>query len=164
MLALGAQDTTGVWLNTSLFFAFATLFPNFPILLFFIIPVRVKWIALISFALVLLEFISGDLFTKAAVVVSFANYLIFFGPEWIRQWREQGRTTKRRQQFQVAQKNEAEETLHRCKICGSTEVSSPEKEFRVAADGEEYCTVHLPSQQTATLPPPIPAEVAAEDK
>ena len=156
VLLLGAEDTTGVWLNTSLFFAFATLFPNFPILLFFILPVRVKWIALVSFALVLLQFFAGDFSTKAAVVVSFANYLIFFGPEWVRQWREQGRTTKRRQQFQVAQNTVGAETLHRCHVCGSTEVSSPEKEFRVAADGEEYCTLHLPSRQEPGRPPPLP--------
>ncbi len=45
---LGSSDATGIYLNLSLFFAFATLFPNYPILLFFIFPVRVKWIALVS--------------------------------------------------------------------------------------------------------------------
>lgn len=166
VLLLGANDATGVWLNTSLFFAFATLFPNFPILLFFIIPVRVKWIALISFGFVLLEFVFGSLSTKAAVVVSLANYIIFFGPEWVRQWREQGRTLKRRQEFQVVQaasKNGEQETLHHCKVCGNTEVSAPEKEFRVAADGEEYCTVHLPSRQGPVgSPPPLPQTASVE--
>ena len=51
MFLLGSGDGTGVFLNLSLFFAFATLFPNYPILLFFIIPVPVKWIALFSLAL-----------------------------------------------------------------------------------------------------------------
>ena len=156
VLTLGADDVTGIWLNTSLFFAFATLFPNYPTLLFFILPVAVKWIAMVSFAFLLLQFAVGDLSTKAGILVSFANYLIFFGPEWVRQWRVQGRVTKRRQSFQVAQKTEVDETLHHCKICGSTERSHPEKEFRVAADGEEYCTLHLPSRQQSVDSPPLP--------
>lgn len=157
VLLLGARDATGVWLNLSLFFAFSTLFPNFEILLFFLIPVRIKWLALLSFAGTLLEFLGGSLSTKAAIVIALANYIVFFGPAWVRQWREEGRTIKRRQQFQIAQKEEEEETLHRCKVCGSTEISSPEKEFRVAADGEEYCTTHLPSRRESEVaPPPLP--------
>jgi hypothetical protein len=39
-----------------------------------------------------------------------------------------------------------EETLHRCETCGITEGSHPEAEFRVASDGKEYCTEHLPSK------------------
>lgn len=149
----GAVDATGVWLNLSLFFAFATLFPNYPILLY-VIPIRVKWIALFSFVEVGLQLLGGDTSSRAAILVSLGNYLLFFGPEWVRYWREEGRTVKRRQRFQIAQKREAAETLHQCTVCGSTEVSAPETEFRVAADGEEYCTQHLPSRGTVELPVP----------
>ena len=54
-----APDPNGVYLNMSLFYAFATLFPNYPILLFFIVPVRVKWIALFTLALVALQLVVG---------------------------------------------------------------------------------------------------------
>ena len=148
VLWLGATDTTGWWLNSSVLFAFATLFPNFPIMVFFVFPVRVKWIALLTFASVLLSFVGGDFSRRVAIGVALANYVLFFGREWVSQWREQGRTMKRRQQFQVAQKKDVDETLHHCKVCGSTEISAPEKEFRVAADGEEYCTLHLPARST----------------
>ncbi len=164
VLALGATDTTGVWLNMSLLFAFATLFPNFPIMLFFVLPVPVKWIALVSFATVVLGFVEADLSTRVAIVVAFTNYILFFGREWVHLWREQGRTMKRRQQFQVAQNTAVDETLHHCKICGSTEESAPEKEFRVAADGEEYCTFHLPSRQSEGAAPPLPESATAEKK
>ena len=163
VLALGGRDITGIWLNTSLFFAFATLFPNFPVLLFFLIPVRIKWIALLSFASVLLQLFAGDVTTRVAIGVSLVNYLVFFGPEWVRHWREQGRTVKRRQRFQVVQRTEVEETLHRCHVCGSTEATAPEKEFRVAADGEEYCTEHLPARQGANAALPRPAEIGAKE-
>lgn len=149
VLLLGDQNTTGVWLNISLLFAFGTLFPNYPIMLLVVIlPVPAKWIALGSFATVVLEFAKAGAATRAAIAVALSNYLIFFGREWIGHWREQGRTAKRRQQFQMAQAVHADEALHHCKVCGSTEVSAPEKEFRVAPDGEEYCTLHLPSRQS----------------
>ena len=144
-----ARDPNGVYLNMSLFYAFATLFPNYPILLFFIIPVRVKWVALFALAGVAMQLVVGDSTARLTIVVALANYLLFFGPTWLAYWREQGRTIARRQEFQVATQREVEETLHHCKVCGRTEVSSPELEFRVASDGEEYCVAHLPSKRGA---------------
>ena len=158
---LHAPGASGMYLNMSLFYAFATLFPNYPILLFFIVPVRVKWVALVSLAFVSLQLIAGYSTDRLAILVALINYLLFFGPSWLTYWREQGRTVTRRQEFQVAQQREAEETLHHCKTCGRTEVSSPELEFRVASDGEEYCVAHLPSRRdpvTVDLPPPLPQE------
>lgn len=67
------------WLNTSLFFAFATLFPDYEILLFFIVPIRVKWLALATTALLGWFMIDGDASTRAAIGVAFGNYLLFFG-------------------------------------------------------------------------------------
>ncbi len=147
-----ATDSTGVYLNMSLFYAFATLFPNFPILALFIIPVRVKWVALFSLAFVSLQLVVGGAADRLAILAALVNYLLFFGPEWLTYWREQGRTVTRRQEFQVSQGRASEETLHHCKVCGRTEVSSPELEFRVASDGEEYCAAHLPSRRVPTPP------------
>ena len=155
-------DPNGVYLNMSLFYAFATLFPNYPILLFFIVPVRVKWIALFTLAGVALQLVTGGARDAVPILVALVNYLLFFGPSWLTYWREQGRTMARKQEFQVAQQRDVEETLHHCKVCGRTEVSSPELEFRVASDGEEYCLAHLPSRRGLTppveLPPPLPQE------
>jgi hypothetical protein len=154
---LNVVDATGVFLNLSLFFAFATLFPNYPVLLFFILPVRVKWIAFVSLGLALIQFVLGNLASQLAIVVSLVNYLIFFGPDWVRYAREHGQIVRRQQKFQVVQKAEPEETLHHCKVCGRTELTAPELEFRVADDGEEYCVNHLPSRRLAVeLPPPLP--------
>ena len=155
-----AEDPNGVYLNMSLFYAFATLFPNYPILLFFIIPVRVKWVALFTLALVALQLVIGGAVERLTILVALVNYLLFFGPAWLAYWREQGRTMARKQQFEVARQVEVEETLHHCKICGRTEVSSPDLEFRVASDGEEYCLAHLPSRRDPAapmeMPPPLP--------
>ena len=123
----GAGDVTGIFLNMSIFFAFATLFPNFPILLYFIIPVPAKWIALFSLCVLGFNFADGSMSVRLAIAVAFANYLLFFGYEWVKIWREQGRTVARRQQFQMAARKDDAETLHLCKECGATEVSAPEK-------------------------------------
>ncbi len=161
-----APDPNGVYLNMSLFYAFATLFPNYPILLFFIVPVRVKWIALFTLALVALQLVVGGGTDRLAIVVALSNYLLFFGPTWLTYWREQGRMVSRQQEFQVAAQREPDETLHHCKVCGRTEVSTPELEFRVASDGEEYCVAHLPSRRTTAaaleMPPPLPQEAERE--
>ncbi len=86
---LGAVGTTAAawitkepqgnfWLNTSLFFAFATIFPNYEILLFFVVPIRVKWLALVTVGLLVFFCIDGDMGTRAAIAVAFGNYLLFF--------------------------------------------------------------------------------------
>ena len=152
-----AVDANGVFLNLSLFFAFATLFPNYPVLLFFVVPIRVKWIAIVSFLGTLPLLLAGPAATRLTILVSLLNYALFFGSDWVGFWRERGRTIKRQQEFKVAQQVEEEATLHHCKVCGRTEATSPDLDFRVADDGEEYCLAHLPSRRAAEeVPPPLP--------
>ena len=154
-MLLGLPDTRGIFLNISVLFAFATLFPDYPILLFFVLPVRIKWIAIATAAWVIMLAFGETFSVQVAVAVSLVNYLVFFGPVWVRQMREQGQIAKRQQEFQVAAHIEEDETLHHCKVCGRTELSASDLEFRVASDGEEYCLAHLPSRQSQT-PPPLP--------
>ena len=90
---LGAAATIGVsfWLgaglsnvilNASLFLAFATLFPDFELLIFFVLPVKVKWLAALTAAGILWEAVIGGWYERWAVAAGVANYLIFFGPGW----------------------------------------------------------------------------------
>lgn len=72
------EPQTNTWLNMTLYFAFATLFPDYQILLFFVLPVRIKWLALLGGALVVYAFLQGGMGAKAAIVAAFANYLLFF--------------------------------------------------------------------------------------
>ena len=69
-----------LYLNTSLFFAFATLFPNQQVTLYLLIPVRVKWLALLSLGLLGFAFMTGSWGTRAGIVAALANYLLFFAP------------------------------------------------------------------------------------
>jgi hypothetical protein len=135
-------DTT-FFLNVSLFYAFATLFPDMQIYVFFIIPLRVKWVALISLVPTLLALLFGPLVTKAAIVISLLNYFLFFGPTAFSQARQRSSVQKRRMKF-AAKSLPSDEPLHRCAVCKRTELDGPDLEFRVSRDGQEYCLEHLP--------------------
>ena len=78
-----------------------------------------------------------------------ANYLIFFGPAIIHDARHRREVTTRRRRFEMQTREAEAEALHRCAICGATEVTDPNLEFRVARNGEEYCLPHLPKPQPA---------------
>lgn len=139
----GAQFSNTM-LASSLFFAFATFHPEEVIYLFFVLPMKVKWLAWISVALLLYGFLSNSNAYRMALVAAFANYLIFFGPDLVRAARTRRQVTSRRRRFEAKARPE-DETLHHCAICGATEITNPNLEFRVARNGEEYCLAHLPS-------------------
>jgi len=115
------------WLNTSLFFAFATIFPDYEIRLFFIIPIKVKWLALISLAFVGFQFFMGPLGVKAAIAVALGNYLLFFTGHLIalaRGRQVQLRQAARRTSFRPPAREETKksEDDRACAICGVEQV------------------------------------------
>lgn len=76
-----------LFLNLSLFFAFAVLYPDMQFLLFFIIPVKVKWLALASGAYYVFSIVVGSWQTKLSIVFSLAAFLLFFGSDLLAQTR-----------------------------------------------------------------------------
>jgi len=85
---------------------------------------------------------------RAALIAALANYLIFFGPEFVYRARHRHEVSSRRKRYEGQARSETE-PLHKCAVCGATELTDPNLDFRVASDGEEYCVAHLPSAQTA---------------
>ena len=138
----GVSALSAFLLNLSLFFAFATLYPDVQIYVLFVLPLKVKWLALVSLAPLILQLLLGSLSTKAAILVSFLNYFVFFGPAIYSKMRTGTATEIRRRKHES--KATSEDTLHRCVVCKRTERDSPELEFRVSRNGEEYCLEHLP--------------------
>jgi hypothetical protein len=134
-------------LNTSMFFAFARLFPDTVIYLFFVLPVRVKWLAWITGALMMLGFVTGPWAYRAAVIAGLGNFLLFFGPQMVREARTRTETDRRRKRYEREQVP-LDEPFHRCEVCGRTDRDAPELDFRVSADGHEYCREHLPPRPT----------------
>jgi membrane associated rhomboid family serine protease len=119
------QAQGNFFLNQSLLFAFATLFPDYEILLFLILPIRVKWLGLASAAYVAYEFAFGDWGVRAAVIACMANYLLFFTPTILGiargrrvQWRQESRRADLR-----AASSPPPAQARACAICGATEAS-----------------------------------------
>ena len=139
----GAQFSNAM-LASSLFFAFASFYPEEVIYIMFILPVKVKWLAWVSAGLLLLGFLTSPNSYRMALVAALANYFLFFGPDLVRAARQRLQTAQRRQRFEEKARPE-EASLHRCANCGATELTNPSLEFRVSRDGEEYCLAHLPS-------------------
>lgn len=92
-------------LNLSLFLAFAYLFPNFELLLFFILPIKVKYIAWFNWAFIVFSMIFNPLPMKLAAIASVVNYFIFFGSELISTLKLRRQTYKNRKRFKDAFKN-----------------------------------------------------------
>jgi len=132
-----------LFLNLSLFLAVATLAPNLEILLFLIIPVKIKWVALFSLIFPVYIILFGPLAEKMVVVLCLGNYVLFFAPAYFQGTLASHKTRERRQRFETS-KLPADASLHSCAVCRATERSHPDAEFRVASDGNEYCTAHLP--------------------
>lgn len=149
----GAEAQSGLWgnpiLNLSLLFALAWYAPDAMILFMFIIPVKVKWIAWISAVGLAITFLFSGWAMKLALPIAFTNYILFFGAEIIHRSRERAGVADRRTRFQRGVKETAGDALHTCHVCHRTEIDSPQLEFRVARDGEEYCLEHLPKPPAA---------------
>lgn len=138
---LFGQSFANAALLASLLFAVATLMPDLQIMLFLVIPAKIKWVALFSVGIFVMMLLRGDWATRASIVVTFTNYLLFFGPSFFKGVADSRKTASRRAKFESAKLSD--DTLHRCETCNRTELSDPELEFRVTADGHEYCTDHL---------------------
>lgn len=70
---------TNAYINMSLFLAFALLYPNHKILLFFFVPIKVKWLGIFEAVFIVLEFVIGSWPMRIALLISLVNLLLFFG-------------------------------------------------------------------------------------
>jgi membrane associated rhomboid family serine protease len=141
------SNFSNTMLIASLFYAFARFYPDQVIYVLFILPVKIKWVAWVSAAFLLLGFFVNSNSYRMATVAALSNYLIFFGPEIVYQARHRHEVSSRRRRFEVQSRSETE-PLHKCAVCGATELSDPNLDFRVARDGEEYCLAHLPKMES----------------
>ena len=137
-------------LMASLFYAFARFYPDEIIYVFFILPLKIKWIAWVSALFLFIGFFVGTNSYRVALVAALSNYLLFFGPELWYAARHRRDVTARRRRFEGESRSEAE-PLHKCKVCNATELTDPNLDFRVASDGEEYCVAHLPSAKSVPV-------------
>jgi hypothetical protein len=131
----------GMFLYEAAFFAFATLFPRVEFRLFFILPVQVRFLAMLgAVGLIWPAFIAP--LWLLLLLLAFANYLLWAGIPALRAMSRVAAAGKRRGLFNAV-KPTAENAFHRCEVCGKTEISDPHGDFRVGLDGHEYCEDHV---------------------
>lgn len=159
------------YINLASFLAFATLFPNVQVMLYMIIPLRIKWLAIIDCIFIgieLLQYVSiltkysaeefeliyklyGVDYKSAAwagifsIVMALLNFLIFFLAT--RNYRKiSPAEIKRKREFKKAVSPRMGITKHKCAICGRSEEDDPNLSFRFCSKCEgnyEYCQDHL---------------------
>lgn len=133
----------GLVLFTASFLAFATLFPKVEILLFFFVPVQIRFLGIFAGIMVIINALADPMITVPIYAMGFANYLIFAAMPALRGQAQLRQSSQRRSRFN-AQKMDPTEAFHTCVICQRNDIEDPEMEFRIGADGKEYCTEHLP--------------------
>jgi membrane associated rhomboid family serine protease len=116
------------YLNLSLLFALATLFPNVEILWFGIISIAMKWFGWLGLAYLLYEAATGDWAVRAAIVASTSNYLLFFWSDILRLIRggaQAGRGSRvgasARRRVSTAPPPKDTTQARACAVCGATE-------------------------------------------
>lgn len=158
---------TVYYLNMSLFLSYATMYPQASFLLFFIIPVKAWVLALfdlvvILFGLFATPFGPWNFFPLIALL----NYFLFFGKDvlnlipmtWIVNFRRLIRRVKGGKRkakvipfpdagsYQATVSSVKAPYTHRCTVCGRTDVSNPELEFRYCSRCKGYycyCQDHI---------------------
>lgn len=149
--------TSMYYVNMSLFFAFATLYPDMRVLLFFVIPVKIKWLAWADAAMFALEVLRclfmGQFFSALIPVIALLNYFAFFGVDILgkaqrTRSRVKHRTSAQTVNFKRAVKDTRQQRgyLHKCCVCGRTDTDFPNLEFRYCsrcAGYRCYCADHI---------------------
>lgn len=160
------------YVNMSMFFAFATLYPDLQFLLFFLIPVKAKWLAWIDAAFfgisILQMMLAGHPLYALVPVVAVLNYLLFFAADIVdgvsnlrrqAQFRAQSRpghgshynrsySGPKVVNFHGREAQTKGQYLHKCAVCGKTDVSDPGMEFRYCSRCNGYycyCSDHINS-------------------
>ncbi len=154
------------YLNMSLFLAYATLYPDAQFLLFYIIPVKAWIFALIDLAMVVYGLLVYPFPFNLFPAIALANYFLFFGKDIVNvfpvSWRLNARRLFKKKPkaakgpkvvpFPSAGSYEATvatpkaDYTHRCTVCGRTDVSDPDLEFRYCSRCKGYhcyCEDHI---------------------
>ena len=137
--------STNLFLAGSVFLAFAYLNPDFVMMIFFILPLKIKWLALLQWLAYGYVLVVGPWSARLAVLAATGNFLLFFAGDIV----SQIRTGRRRMAFQAqafAEEADKREPRHRCRVCGKTDLSDPKLDFRYCskcAGNQCYCSEHL---------------------
>ncbi|NLC31833.1 MAG: hypothetical protein GX781_00845 [Clostridiales bacterium] len=102
--ALLTQVGTNYYLFMSMFFAFALIYPEQEMMLFFVLPIKMKWLALANALLFIYMFINGNWPSRVSLIFSLLNLILFFGGDMLNLSRNYIAQWNRRRVFKNAQR------------------------------------------------------------
>lgn len=144
-----ALPASNAFLQGSVFLAFAFLYPDFVLHLFFILPIKIKWLALLAWLYYLNTLVVGAWPERLQVIAAVANFLVFFGRELVDRLRHK----RRRVVWDARQARAKAKPMHECRICGITNLTHPKMQFRYCTKCAGqccYCMEHLTDHQHVT--------------
>ena len=140
------------YINLSIFLAFAASYPDMELLLYFILPIKIKWMGLVYGVYILYQLATGNPASRIVIISSLLNFVVFFlSSRNLKPYtpKEQVRKAKFRQQTRPHM-TYANGAKHRCAVCGRTELDDSSLEFRFCSKcngNYEYCQDHLFTHQ-----------------
>lgn len=141
--------STNAYIGGSVFLAFAFLNPDFQLYIFFIFPVKIKWLALLTWVSYIWTLLVGNWTAKFLVLASVLNFLIFFGRDlWLMARSRRWRMERQAREFAVQNK-----PVHRCTVCGITDKDDHTMEFRYCtkcSGSPCYCREHIKNHEHLT--------------
>ncbi len=127
----------GLFLFQTLLFAFATIYPDEEIYIYFILPLKMKWVAFISAGMTAF-LVMREPAMLFPVLVGHLNFLIVFSPSFLSERARMAQVAARRGRFESAQLPQ-DTFFHQCSACKRTEIDNPQLDFRVLDSGDEIC-------------------------
>lgn len=154
LLGFGFGPTANMYyVNMSLFFAFATLYPDMTFMIYFILPLKAKWLAWFDAALfafsIFTSLMARDLVGALLPVVAVLNYIFFFWSDIMALFGHvKHKTSRQTVNFKQATRQAQQQKgyLHKCAVCGKTDTDHPELEFRYCSKCNGYycyCMDHI---------------------
>ncbi len=128
---------TNYYLLSSIWFAFFITFPDLP----FLFGIKAKWLAVFFAVTTFMEFGGSSNAGRMLIVGSLINIPIFFGRDFILKLRSQ----KRLRTLKAEKHKFESEPFHTCSLCGATDISHPERDFRYGKEGA-ICSECVPSR------------------
>ncbi len=145
-------DLNAMYIYLSMFFSFAALFPDMQVLLFFVIPIKMKWLAIVDAVFFLIGIFTTPFPENLLPVVAILNFILFCGEDLLALLgvhRRSGTTISFKKAARKIRKEQASNLYrHKCAVCGRTDADYPELEFRYCSKCAGYhcfCQDHINS-------------------
>ena len=137
------------YLYLSMFFSYAALFPDQQVLLFFVIPIKMKYLALIDAVYFVIAVVSGPFPANLVPVVAVLNFFLFFYGTLTRlipRKQSSSAINFRKAAKKIRQEESSRLYHHKCAVCGRTDTEYPGLEFRYCSRCAGYhcfCADHI---------------------